>query len=1260
MVSCDECGKNMRADNMPRHKKTKHPAYLTCSKCCAAVLRQDMDNHRILCNDNVDFRLCGKRSDHTDHLPECAATSVKGFFRSWKLQVEDDGTYDNMLSQVCSSASDVIIPLINSNPVKCQVVIEVRFDHDEIEGTKFAEQYFRTMCEPLLISDDVQLYLARVKAQLRLAIEKFETRGSGWVYNGLISAHLDAAKFKPLTAGANIEIPKKIKDMHSTLNIHSTDQRCFLYCLLAKKCMVDDHTAMIQAETAGLPEPAKKLPPSGRLRQESSSYLPYEGELDMTGITYPIKLKDIRKVEAMNNLSISVFEWNFEEKCVIPLKHGCRNGTNVELLYLENEEASHFVLIKCFNQFMRHRTKHHNSKYHCMRCLYGYLTAEKLQEHAVHCNQKVLQVSRMPKPGVIKFKGHDKKIKRLFTIYGDTESTLEPVEEVVDDASKSYTTLKQKHRPCSFALVTASEFEDYVPETVVRSNKDPAKLSKEFINEMNRLHEDMMFCYNAYSYDIDMTPKTEKAFKKARSCHICNRFINKKSGNYAVRDHNHFKQKDNFRGAAHLVCNLNYWQRMKQATVIFHCAQYDANLFILDLIKDTDEKHLKIIPQNLEKFKSFQTREFIFIDSFQFLTTSLATLVDNLRADGPHNFKMLKQVFPGTYLEDGKHRPKCELLMEKGVYCYDYCSSFDVFSETCLPPIEAFYNKMTEEHLSEEDYARAVKTFDIMECKTLHDYMALYVLTDTLLLCDVFESFRDLCLEYYKLDPCHYVSLPGFGLDAMLLMTQVSIELITDHDMYRFMFDNLRGGITTINQRRAKANNPYLTDYEEGKPTSYILYLDINNLYAIGLQGNLPIKDFKWLTEEEITCLDIMSMDPDGDTWYALEVDLEYPPELHDLHNDYPMAVEKKCIDTNDLSPYNQKFLKDLGEKHNVCEKLVPDLKAKHNYVCSLKNLQFFIKHGLKLKKVHKVMSAKQEPWMASFIQFNTDRRTEATTPQKKDLFKLMNNCTYGKLIEDIFKYRSVVAVKSVEKAQRMTSKPQVSEFHILDDEVTLIQSVPRVANMNKPIACGFQVLEAAKNHMLYWWYDVLKAKYGSNVTLILSDTDSLMFHVYTEDVYRDLESIKHLMDMSPYSLRSGLYDATNKKVIGKMSDEKPDQVISEVVALKSKMYTVKAQGHYDTPWVGDIMNTSKTAKGVPKTAKKKITFEDYSNILKTASVNTVTFRSIRGVRRQNQTLELKKRGLSAFDDKKYILEDGEHTLSYGHFRIPPPDTDQV
>lgn len=192
--------------------------------------------------------------------------------------------------------------------------------------------------------------------------------------------------------------------------------------------------------------------------------------------------------------------------------------------------------------------------------------------------------------------------------------------------------------------------------------------------------------------------------------------------------------------------------------------RYDSSLFVLDLLKNTEERYMSIIPENLGKFKTFQTREFIFIDSFQFLTTSLANLVDNLKTKGLSSFKKLQQQFPGTYIEDGVEKQKAELLMEKGVFPYDYCTSFSVFSEPCLPPIEEFYNALNEEALSEQDYARALKTFEVMGCTTLGEYMELYVLTDTILLADVFENFRDMCLEYYKLDPCHYFRYLSFQL----------------------------------------------------------------------------------------------------------------------------------------------------------------------------------------------------------------------------------------------------------------------------------------------------------------------------------------------------------------------------------------------------------------------------------------------------------------------------------------------------------------
>ena len=381
--------------------------------------------------------------------------------------------------------------------------------------------------------------------------------------------------------------------------------------------------------------------------------------------------------------------------------------------------------------------------------------------------------------------------------------------------------------------------------------------------------------------------------------------------------------------------------------------------------------------------------------------------------------------------------------------------------------------------------------------------MLLYVKTDSILLCDVFENFRDLCLEYYGLDPCHYFSLPGFGWDAMLKMTGVEIELMSDINMYTFIEQNLRGGITTINHRHFKANNKYLDDFDDTQASSYIMYVDANNLYGVGLSSKMPIKDYRWLTESEIIALALLDIDTDGDYCYILEVDLHYPDNLHDAHNCYPLAVESKIIQESDLSPFNQEFLKEHKQKFNPTRKLCPDFKDKIKYVCSLKNLQFYLRHGLQLKKVHRVLTAYQTAFMKPFIDFNTEKRTNATSDLEKDLFKLMNNSCYGKTIEDLRKRSNVHIVKDQTRAKKLTSRPQHKGHQILDNDVTLVQSMKGVVTLNKPIMCGFMVLEASKNHMMWFWYDILKTKYGSKIMLLLSDTDSLVYAAYTEDGYK-------------------------------------------------------------------------------------------------------------------------------------------------------------
>ena len=187
------------------------------------------------------------------------------------------------------------------------------------------------------------------------------------------------------------------------------------------------------------------------------------------------------------------------------------------------------------------------------------------------------------------------------------------------------------------------------------------------------------------------------------------------------------------------------------------------------------------------------------------------------------------------------------------------------------------------------------------------------------------------------------------------------------------------------------------------------MYIDANNLYGCSMIGKLPTNTFKWLEESTVSDLNqnkdlIMDLDPEGDTMYVFEVDGEYPEHLHDSHNDYPMAIESKLLTKDQLSPYNRGFLKDFNEKFVPTRKLIQDFHDKKNYVCSLKNLQFFIKHGLVITKIHRVLTAKQESFMKAYIDFNSGKRQIARSKFKQDFFKLMNNIICGKFIESVRK----------------------------------------------------------------------------------------------------------------------------------------------------------------------------------------------------------------------------------------------------------------
>ena len=249
-----------------------------------------------------------------------------------------------------------------------------------------------------------------------------------------------------------------------------------------------------------------------------------------------------------------------------------------------------------------------------------------------------------------------------------------------------------------------------------------------------------------------------------------------------------------------------------------------------------------------------------------------------------------------------------------------------------LPPKQCFYSSLTDEQVSDADYEHAKAIWKQLGITTLGEYHDWYLKTDILLLCDVFENFRTFCLNFFGLDPTHYVTLPSFGWDACLKKTGVQLELIQDVDMYNMFESGIRGGVSMISHRYAKANHPLLSDFNPTLMRMFIMYLDANNLYGTSMIQKLPVDGFRFLPREEIDSIEWKSIDCDGDVGWVLEVDLEYPQTLHDSHNDYPLAPEQLTITDDMLSPYCKQLKEELKCISGTTSKLTPNLKHKTKY----------------------------------------------------------------------------------------------------------------------------------------------------------------------------------------------------------------------------------------------------------------------------------------------------------------------------------------
>ena len=300
--------------------------------------------------------------------------------------------------------------------------------------------------------------------------------------------------------------------------------------------------------------------------------------------------------------------------------------------------------------------------------------------------------------------------------------------------------------------------------------------------------------------------------------------------------------------------------------------------------------------------------------------------------------------------------------------------SFEKFNQTELPTKDQFYSILNDQHITEDEYDHAKKVWKTFKIKTMGEYHDLYLGSDVVLLTNVFKNFRKTCMQYYKLDPCHYFTDLGLSWDALLKMTNIKLELMTDIDMFQFIKKGMHGGVSYIMNRYRKANNKYMKEYDEKVPSKYIMYLDANNLHGSAMSQYLPTGDFKWISDKEINKLDLGKYKANGKKGLILEVDLEYPQELHDMHNDYPVCPEKVKVSNDMLSGYCKKIAEKYKISIGLVSKLIPTLRDKKGYVLNYRNLQLYLDLGLKIKTIHRVLKFDQSPWLKQYIDFNTEK----------------------------------------------------------------------------------------------------------------------------------------------------------------------------------------------------------------------------------------------------------------------------------------------
>ena len=672
-----------------------------------------------------------------------------------------------------------------------------------------------------------------------------------------------------------------------------------------------------------------------------------------------------------------------------------------------------------------------------------------------------------------------------------------------------------------------------------------------------------------------------------------------------VIHHDHAFEKNNILSFICRECNLQIKNDKKIPLYFFNGSKYD-NAIILKSLSEIykDEITINCIGNSSETFKSidfkFKNMKYSFklLDISNFIKGSLSALSGKLSDE--HKI-ITKRHFPNNF----------ELLKQKTHFPYEWVTEGNIYDKK-LPPIEDFYSSLKLQNINQEQYDETLRIYKELKCKNVKDYLEIYMKLDICLQADIFNVFRNIIWNQFKIDCCKYITSCSLSLDLMLKYTGVKIQLFKDITMFDFTDSSIMGGLCLASQN--------IADDDDNKST--ISDTDVVSLYPYVMIQKLPISDYRFVSNfnknkygqnKNYSCL--------------LHTEIYTTKKVLDnkILCQFPALISKSKISYNQLSEFQRKNLK---ENYISSEKLISHLGYDKNSYISFEMYEMMKSLGYKIN-IKKILECKHSNFMKPYIDFLFEKKSYYKSIGDKNMsltFKILMNSMFGVMMTRVQNFKDFKIVTLEEQVDKQTSKPNFITRNIINEDLSILEMGKLSIIYSYPILIGSIILQNSKVHMYNYLYKIYPKLFGDDYKVLYMDTDSIYSKLnMTHEKY--LEIFKNNKDLFGEN-------------IGQLNSEHLYNKIKEGIFLSSKCYSYICKN--DIPGnENKLKNNIIHTKGISDSYSKQ--FINH-NLFKETLINNnkpdkIIFNTISIKKQKISTKQIKKYNIEFLNDKRYLRD---------------------